>query len=120
MKASTFFLGLATGTVAAAITVLYSTPKSGSEIRTSVKSASTDFKETFGDIKQKVNNLKHSISSLSKEAKETVPGAALGIKQSFENWQHSTEPNRIRLEKELTAIQDALENLEQTIAAHQK
>jgi gas vesicle protein len=56
MKASTFFLGLATGTVAAAITVLYSTPKSGSEIRTSVKSASTDFKETFGDIKQKVNN----------------------------------------------------------------
>ena len=51
MKASTFFLGLATGTVAAAITVLYSTPKSGSELRTTVKSASTDLKEMFNDVK---------------------------------------------------------------------
>ena len=29
MKASTFFLGLAAGSVAAAVTVLYSTPQSG-------------------------------------------------------------------------------------------
>jgi len=120
LKASTFFLGLATGTAAAAITVLYSTPKSGSEIRTSVKTASSDLKDSFGDIKQKVNHLKNSITKLSKEAKETVPGAALGIKQSFENWQQSTEPNRKRLEQELSAIQEAIESLEQTIAAHQK
>ena len=32
MKASTFFLGLAAGSVAAAVTVLYSTPQSGNEL----------------------------------------------------------------------------------------
>lgn len=120
MKASTFLLGLATGTVAAAITVLYSTPQSGSELRTTVKDASTDLKELFSDVKEKVNNLKGSISNLTKEAKETVPGAVGGLKQSLENWQESTEPNKKRLEKELSAIQAALENLEQSIAAQQK
>lgn len=120
MKASTFFLGLATGSAAAAITVLYSTPKSGSELRSTVKSASTDLIEMCSDVKVKVNKLKGSISKMSKEAKETIPGAVDGIKHSFEKWQESTEPNRSRLETELSAIQEALENLEQSIAAQQK
>ncbi len=55
MKASTFFLGVATGSVAAAVTVLYSTPQSGNELRTSVKSASADMKEKFKDVKVKVD-----------------------------------------------------------------
>ena len=120
MKASTFFLGLATGSAAAAITVLYSTPQSGSELRSTVKSASTDLIEMCSDVKVKVNKLKGSISKMSKEAKETIPGAVDGIKQSFEKWQESTEPNRSRLETELSAIQEALENLEQSIATQQK
>lgn len=117
MKASTFFLGLATGTVAAAITVLYSTPKSGSEIRTSVKNASADWKDTFSDIKVKVNKLKGSVSNLSKEQ---IPEAIDGIKQSFGQRSDSAEPTKKRLEKELTAIQDALDSLEKSIIAHQK
>ena len=43
-----------------------------------------------------------------------------GFKQSFDKWQQTTEPNKNRLEQELSAIQDALESLEQTIAAQQK
>jgi len=120
MKASTFFLGIATGTVAAAITVLYSTPKSGSEIRTTVKDASTDLLEMCDDVKVKIIKLKGSISKLTKEAKETIPEAVDGFKQSFDKWQQTTEPNKNRLEQELSAIQDALESLEQTIAAQQK
>lgn len=120
MKASTFFLGIATGTVAAAITVLYSTPKSGSEIRTTVRDASTDLLEMCDDVKVKIIKLKGSISKLTKEAKETIPEAVDGLKQSFDKWQQTTEPNKNRLEQELSAIQDALESLEQTIAAQQK
>jgi gas vesicle protein len=120
MKASTFFIGLATGSIAAAITVLYSTPQSGSQLRTSVKSASNDLKGIFKDLKVKVEDLKESISHLTKEAKETVPTAIDGIKGSVEKWQQSTESNKERMEKEITAIQTALEELEQTIAAQQK
>ena len=120
MKASTFFLGIVTGTAAAAITVLYSTPKSGIELRTSVKGASSDLKVMCSDVKEKIIKLNGSISKLTKEAKETVPGAVDGLKQSFDKWQQATEPNKSRLEIELSAIQEALENLEQSIAAQQK
>ncbi|AOV06885.1 YtxH domain-containing protein [Sporosarcina ureilytica] len=120
MKASTFFLGLATGAVAAAVTVLYSTPKSGNEIRSTVKNASSDWKGTFNDIKVKVNNLKGSVADLAQDAKEQVPEAIDGLKQSFDKWQGSKLPTEKRLERDLTAIQDALDSLEKSIIAHQK
>lgn len=120
MKASTFFLGLATGTAAAAITVLYSTPKPGREIRSSLTLASVDWKEKFKDISESLCKLKNSVTHLTKEAKETIPTAVDGLKQSFDTWQQATEPNRKRLENELVAIQEAIENLEQTIIAQKK
>lgn len=120
MKTSTFFIGLTTGAIAAAVTVLYSTPQSGNELRTTVKSASTEMKEKCSVVNEKLNSLKRSISKLTKEAKETVPEAVSGLKDSFDFWQKSTDPNRIRLEQELSAIEDALKSLELSIANEQK
>ena len=67
-----------------------------------------------------MNTLNGSVANLAKEAKETIPEAVDGLKHSFENWQDATEPNKKRLEKELSAIQNALDSLEQSIVAHQK
>ncbi|KXH79293.1 YtxH domain-containing protein [Sporosarcina sp. HYO08] len=120
MKASTFFLGLAAGSIAAAVTVLYSTPQSGSELRTTVKNASTDMKDKLKEVNVKFDDLKESISHLTKEAKETIPSAIGGIKDSIGKWQQSTEPNKVSLEQEIEAIQAALEELEQSITVHQK
>ena len=120
MKASTFFIGLAAGSVAAAVTVLYSTPQSGSQLRTSVRDASSDMKFMFKDVKVKVDDLKESISHLTKEARETVPPTIDGIKGSVDQWQQSTESNRERMEKEIAAIQTAIEELEQNFVKQQK
>jgi len=120
MKTSTFFIGLAAGTVAAAITVLYSTPKSGSQLRTSVKSASTDMKELLIDSKEKINDLKVSITKLTAEAKKTIPGTIDDIKESIVEWQEVTEPNKQRMEKELHEIRTAIEKLEGLITEQQK
>ena len=59
MKASTFLAGLLAGSVTAAVTVLFSTPQTGSEIRSSVKSASTDMKHKLHDVKGKIAELKN-------------------------------------------------------------
>ena len=120
MKASTFFLGLTTGAIAAAVTVLYSTPKSGSEIRSTVKTAGSDWKENFYDLKIKIGKLKGSIASLSRDAKDQIPDAVDYVKQSVGNWKESTEPTKERLEKELIAIQETLESLERSILSQQK
>lgn len=116
MKASTFFLGLAAGSLAAAVTVLYSTPKTGPEVRTTLKSASSDLKGKFKDVKGRLADLKESISQLSREMKSHIPSTVEDVKDTIEQWKHSTEPTRERLEKEVAAIQAALEDLEKTIA----
>ncbi len=120
MKASTFFLGLVAGSVAAAVTVLYSAPQSGNELRKTVKSATIDMKVKFKDVKGCVDDLKDSIARLTHEAKEAIPIAIDGIKGSVEQWQQATEPNKERMDKEIAAIQKALEELEQSLAAQQK
>ncbi len=120
MKASTFFLGLVAGSVAAAVTVLYSAPQSGNELRKTVKNATTDLKVKCLDVQGRVDDLKNSIAHLTQEAKEVIPVAIDGIKGSVEQWQRATEPSKERMDKEIASIQKALEELEQSLAAHQK
>lgn len=120
MKASTFFLGLTTGAIAAAVTVLYSTPKSGQEIRSNVKTASSDWTENFHELKIKVNDLKSSVANLSKDAKEQFPDVVYNLKQSVNNWNKTADPTTEKLHKELAAIQETLDNLERSILSNQK
>lgn len=120
MKTSTFLIGVAAGAVGAAITVLFSTPQSGIELRTTVKNASSDMKEKFADLKEKLENLKSSMSHLKKEAKETIPETFGEMKSALEDWQQATSPNRTKMEQEIAEIQAAIEELERTIAAQQK
>ena len=58
MKASQFLIGIAAGAVVGASTVLISTPKSGSEVRSTIKSTSTDFKEKLSDVQTKITRCK--------------------------------------------------------------
>ncbi|QTD42833.1 YtxH domain-containing protein [Sporosarcina sp. Te-1] len=120
MKASTFVLGIIAGSAAAAVTVLYSTPQSGKELRSSVKSASSDLKYKLQDVKVKLADMKHSVKHLANEAKEYIPQTVDGVKESIEKWQMSTASNQVRLEKEILAIQNSLEELEKSIAAQNR
>lgn len=120
MKASTFFLGLATGLAAGAAATLFSTPQSGKELRTTMKSASSDWKENLADVKEKVNGLKDSIAKLTDEAKTQIPAAADGLKKSMETWQTDTAPAKEHLQLEILAIQNAIEELQNSISKDKK
>lgn len=117
MKASTFFLGLTTGAIAAAVTVLYSTPKSGNEMRQSIKGASSDWNDTFGDLKIKMNDLKESISNFSTEH---MPNTVNCLKRSVNQLKGTAKPTEKRLEEELLMIQESLDRLEQSIVTDLK
>lgn len=118
MKASTFFLGLATGSLAAAVTVLYSTPKTGDEIRSSIKS--TSLQQSFTCAKEQLTKVVQAITTVTNEARNNLPSAVTSIKESIGIWQQSTEPHKEKLEAELAAIQEAIENLEKTITAQKQ
>ncbi|HSJ38784.1 MAG TPA: YtxH domain-containing protein [Planococcus sp. (in: firmicutes)] len=120
MKASNFFIGLATGLAAGAAATLFSTPKSGEELRTSVKTASADWKEKLADVKEQVNQLKESVNHLKIEAKAHVPAAMEGLKQSMAEWQEGTAPAKEHLQLEIMAIQNAIEELQMSISKEKK
>jgi len=116
MKEANFFIGLATGLAAGAAATLFSAPQSGEELRTSVKTASTDWKEKLADVKVQVNQLKESINTLKLEAKAQVPPAVDGMKQSLAKWQEETGPAKEHLQLEILAIQNAIEELQKSIS----
>ncbi|WP_223641643.1 YtxH domain-containing protein [Planococcus sp. 4-30] len=120
MKASRFFLGLATGLAAGAATALFSAPQSGQEFRTTMKSSSTEWKEYLNELKEKVNGIKDSINHLTEEAKSQLPEAVDGLKASLETWTESTAPAKEHLQLEIMAIQNAIEELQNTISKDKK
>ena len=120
MKASTFFIGLVTGVVAGTATVLFSTPQSGSDLRSNFKTASSDWKEKLSEVKFQISDLKESIAGLSKEAKTKVPQTIDDLKESVQEWQTKTGPIQENLQIEITSILKALEELEKSLARNQK
>lgn len=120
MRASRFFLGLATGLAAGAATALFSAPQSGQDLRTSVKSTSSEWKEYLNELKEKVNGLKESINHLTEEAKSQLPETVEGLKSSLENWTESTAPAKEHLQLEIMAIQNAIEELQNTLSKDKK
>lgn len=120
MKASTFFIGLVTGVVAGSAAALFSTPQSGSELRSNVKTASSDWKDKLSEVKFQISDLKQSIARLTKEAKTEVPQTIDELKQSVQLWQNQTGPIQENLQNEISSIQMAMEELEKSIAKHQK
>ncbi|WP_052131515.1 YtxH domain-containing protein [Planococcus sp. CAU13] len=120
MKASNFFIGLATGLAAGAAATLFSTPQSGEELRGSVKTASSDWKEKLADVKVQIDQLKESINTLKTEASTQVPVVVDGLKQSMAKWQEETGPAKEHLQLEILAIQNAIEELQKTISKDKK
>lgn len=120
MKASTFLFGLAAGLFAGSAAVLFSTPQSGSELRTTVKSASSDWKVKLSEVKYQFSDLKQSIAKLTKESKNQVPETVEELKKSVQKWQTETAPIQANLQHEIESIQMAMEELEKSLMKHQK
>jgi gas vesicle protein len=71
-------------------------------------------------VKFQISDLKQSIARLSKEAKTEIPQTIDELKQSVQLWQNQTGPIQENLQNEISSIQMAMEELEKSIAKHQK
>ncbi|MFX3673789.1 MAG: YtxH domain-containing protein [Paenisporosarcina sp.] len=120
MKVSTFLFGLATGVLAGSTAVLFSTPLSGSQLRTNLKTTSSDWKEKLSDLKFQFSDLKQSITNLTRESKVQVPQTVAELKKSVQKWQSDTAPIQENLKTEIESIQMAMKELEKSLAKHQK
>jgi gas vesicle protein len=120
MKIKSLTYGLIIGGVIGGIGSLLSTPSSGKELRTQIKSKKKDWSQVFEEMKVHLGELKDSISTLSQEGKETVQQISKDLQASVKQWQASTEPNNQKLQQEIQLIQSKIEELERSLNTSNK
>lgn len=115
MNVKTLSTGIIVGVVAGAVATLLSTPKSGQELRGSIKDTKDNWSEHVLEIQMNIQQIRESIQQVSKEGKETVSSVASELKESISQWKKSADPNIENLQEEIAAIQAAMEELEKSI-----
>ncbi|UZM98977.1 YtxH domain-containing protein [Lysinibacillus sp. MHQ-1] len=83
MKAKPFLIGLATGIIGGTAAVLFSTPQSGQQLRTTLKQNVDQTKGMLLDVKQQVGTVKHSVNTLTNEVKNNIPQIINDLKQTI-------------------------------------
>lgn len=115
MNKKSFSLGiLIGGALGAAAALLYS-PSSGKELRLQIKETTNEWTKIMNDLKNNANDLKDSVTKLTKEGKDIIKEISHDVKTAVNDWQKQTEPNKERLQEEVIKIQKTLEELEQKL-----
>ncbi|EON74189.1 YtxH domain-containing protein [Lysinibacillus sphaericus] len=116
MKAKPFLIGLTTGIVGGTIAVLFSTPQSGQQLRTTLLSNADNTKDKLQDIKYQAGNVKQSVNSLTNEAKNNIPKIINELKQSITKFTEEIEPTKNNLQQEIESLQNSISEIEKNIA----
>ena len=115
MKASTFLFGLTTGLLGSAAAVLLTTPQSGKELRSTLKTGKNIVNEQVKDLSHHVTNIKNSINNIKSEVKVAVPAVLEDTKSSISVWQEETAPIQQHLQQEISSLQSSVEQIQQQI-----
>lgn len=118
MKTKPFLIGLTAGLVGGTIAVLFSTPQSGQQLRFNLKSNADSTKEKFQDVKLQVGNVKHSINTLTNEAKNNIPQIINDLRTSINKFSTEIEPTKNNLQQEIEALQNSISLIEKNIAQY--
>jgi gas vesicle protein len=116
MKAQPFLIGLTTGIIGGAIAVLFSTPQSGQQLRSTILSNTDSAKLKLQDVKHQVNNVKQSMGTLTNEAKNNIPQIINDLKHSITIFTQEIEPTKNNLQQEIEALQNSINEIEKNVA----
>lgn len=112
-KALTY--GLIIGGAVGFATALLAAPLSGKELRSQMKESKENWVRIAQDLKEDANDIKDSVSKLSKEGREIIKELASDVKMAVDEWQHDIEPNRVALQEEMQEIQKTIAQLERKL-----
>lgn len=115
VKAKSVLLGFLIGGVAASISTLLTTPVSGKDSRQYIRKNTECFKKQLIELKSQLIDLKNSLIHASKEGKESISAFSSELKASINNWMEEITPNQQNIQKELQAIEIAIQELEENL-----
>lgn len=120
MKTRSLWYGFLIGSISAGIATLLAAPSSGRETRQYLKENKEDIMKQLLEIKINLNELKNSISVLSKEGKVGITAFIQDSKTLIESWQSDIKPNQEKLKNELQSIKETIQELETSIQSPRK
>ena len=115
MKVTSFLAGFLVGGVAASISTLLTTPKSGEETRISLKETKDVWLKQLVEVKNNLKELQELLATTSTEGIGTVKSFISDLKIAVSHWQKEIQPHQKELQKELEAIELSMQELESEI-----
>ncbi|MCC3355423.1 YtxH domain-containing protein [Bacillus sp. REN16] len=107
--------GVLIGSIIGGVSVLLSTPSSGKEFRNNLKNNQKHIKDSLSQVIYEGKSLTDQVSKSTKQAVTTITEVSGELKHSFNHWKKEIEDNQKNIQKELSEIESALENLEKTL-----
>lgn len=115
MSTKSLFYGVLIGTVIGGVSVLLSTPSSGKEFRRTLKTNQKNITASLSQVVTDGKSLTEQVSKSTSLALNTITNVSGDVIQSLNQWKHDIEGNQKNIQKELSAIESALENLEKAV-----
>ena len=115
MKTSHFLLGVMTGAATAAAAVIFTAPKSGTELRQGIKNQTSTTKLQLAEVKNQTNNVKYAIQTLTNEVKNNIPVIINDVKSSVQNFQNDIQPNLANLQQYTNNLNETLNEIKQQV-----
>lgn len=120
MYLKTFIIGVGTGLIAGAATVLLTTPQSGKDLKISLKDRKDGVDSLKVEFQERIQSIKQSIDTIKSEIQETVPSVIEDVKLSVSKFQEDSAPNQQQLQIHLADLQKSAEEISAEIEALQK
>ncbi|GAA0314056.1 hypothetical protein GCM10008967_00700 [Bacillus carboniphilus] len=115
MKIRSLITGVLVGGLIGSATVLFTTPTSGREVRTSLKNGTKEWGSLVKDVQNKASNVKTDVLKLVSEGKKAAGIVQNQMKPSIQQWKNSLDPQMEEFRKEMEEIQKQFQHLEQSI-----
>ncbi|OCA84347.1 hypothetical protein A8F94_16705 [Bacillus sp. FJAT-27225] len=117
MGAKKFLYGFLLGTAAAGIATLFTTPKSGSELREDIKQNKDLYLNQLKDLKASIMDVKDASLHATKEGRVHLSFFINEVNTAIKRWQSDTLPQQIEIQKEISEIEAAIGQLESELAS---
>ena len=115
MKAKTFLIGLTAGVVGGTIAIILSTPQSGKEFRSNLKTNVATSKDMLDDVTEQIKHVKSAIINFTSEAKNNIPQIITELMDSIQTFQHDIEPEKNNLQQEIETLQNTISEIEKNL-----
>lgn len=114
-KVKSYAFGLTIGSMIGGATVLLCTKKSGSQMRSNIKSKAIEVKEPLKQAKSTFYQIKQQVNSIKNEGLPVLKETAKDISSLVKAWQKNIQPNINQIKEDLSELENTKEKLESDI-----